>query len=67
MTLIKSIIPAVLSYSCEVRAGCPKYVFDNIEATHKKIIYSILNLPEKNKVFCSTIRMRDEQNETHNI
>ena len=49
VTLIKAIIPAVLSYSSKVWSGSPKYIIENIESNHKKIIYSVLNIPEKTK------------------
>ena len=49
VTLLKAIIPPVLTYSCEVWAGCPKYIMDNLEATYKKIIYTVLDIPEKTK------------------
>ena len=50
LTLFKSIIPPVLMYSCEVWAGCPRYIIDNLESNYKKILYAILEIPEKTKI-----------------
>ena len=47
ITLVKSIIPPILTYSAEAWAGIPKYVMEGLEQTYKQIIYSIFEIPEK--------------------
>ena len=49
VVLIKSIIPSILTYSCEVWADTPKYVLEGLESSYKKMIYSVLEIPEKTK------------------
>ena len=49
--------------SSEVWAGCPRYIIDNLESNYKKILYSILEIPEKTKVAavmleCGVSRLR---------
>ena len=63
LTLFKSIFPPVLMYSCEVWAGCPRYIIDNLESNYKKILYAILEIPKKTKIAavmleCGVSRLR---------
>ena len=47
ITLVKAIIPPILTYSAEAWVGIPKYVMEGLEQTYKQIIYSVFEIPEK--------------------
>ena len=57
VVLLKAIIPSILMYSCEVWADSPKYVIDNLEASFHKMIYSVLEIPEKTKFFAVLLEL----------
>ena len=57
VVLLKAIIPSILMYSCEVWADSLKYIIDNLEASFHKMIYSVLQIPEKTKFFAVLLEL----------
>ena len=47
--LYRVIIPSVMTYSCESWLGCTKEMMSRLEASHKKMLYSVLGMCEKTK------------------
>ena len=63
VTLMQSVLPAVLTYSAEVWAGVSKKQIATLESSYKDMIYCILDLPEKTKysavlLECGMLRIR---------
>ena len=47
VVLIRSIIPSIMTYSCEVWIGMPRKLMNMVEKGFKDMVYSILELGEK--------------------
>ena len=47
VVLIRSILPSIISYSCEVWIGMPRKLMSEVEKSFKDMVYSILELGEK--------------------
>ena len=63
VVLIQAILPPILAYSAEIWIGCPRYIIDRVEMAFKKMLFSVLEVPEHSKyaavlMECGFLRMK---------